>query len=56
MDATGEEMRAIYTSLHLKEVVLQELMNDAHNRLSVVRALRKKFEQELSSDTKKEQS
>ncbi len=54
MDATGEEMRAIYTSLHLKEVVLQELMNDAHNRLSVIKTLRKKFEQELRDDTKKE--
>lgn len=54
MDLTDEETRAIYASLRLKELVLQELVDDVQNRMAEIKVLRKKFEQELVSDTEKE--
>lgn len=53
MDLTDEETRAIYASLRLKELVLQELVVDGHRHVRLLQKLREKFEQEIISDTKK---
>lgn len=54
MEANYNEMRAIISSLHLKEVVLQELADDAQHRIADVRALREKFEEAITEGPKKE--
>lgn len=53
MDLTDEETKAIYKSLFLKEMVLRVLVDDVQNRMAEIKVLRKKFEQELVSDTRR---
>lgn len=53
MGLTDEEMKAIYKSLFLKEMVLRVLVDDVQNRMAEIKVLRKKFEQELVSDTRR---
>lgn len=48
MDITGDEMKAIYKSLFLKETVVRVLMDDAQNHLAEIKTLRKKLAQELN--------
>lgn len=52
MDVIDNEVKEIIGSLHLKELVLQELTNDMHNRLENIKALRKKLEKELGTAAK----
>lgn len=54
MKATDIELQEIVSSLHLKEVVLQELANDAKQRMAYVRALREKFEEAINDGPEKE--
>lgn len=52
MKATDIELKEIISSLHLKELVLQELTNDTYHRLENIKALRKKLEKELGTAVK----
>lgn len=52
MRTTKSEMEEVIASLHLKEVVLQELTNDTYHRLENIKALRKKLEKELGTAVK----
>lgn len=52
MDVIDNEVKEIIGSLHLKELVLQELTNDMYNRLENIKALRKKLEKEISTAAK----
>ena len=52
MDVIDNEVKEIIGSLHLKELVLQELTNDMYNRLENIKALRKKLEKELGTAVK----
>lgn len=52
MGVTDNEVKEIIGSLHLKELVLQELTNDMYNRLENIKALRKKLEKELGTTAK----
>lgn len=52
MDVIDNEVKEIISSLHLKELVLQELTNDMYNRLENIKALRKKLEKELGTAAK----
>ncbi len=54
MRTTKSEMEEVIASLHLKEVVLQELTNETQNRLGDIKALREQLEKEIKSDAKKE--
>lgn len=54
MDVIDNEVKEIIGSLHLKEVVLQELANDAKQRMAYVRALREKFEEAINDGPEKE--
>ena len=52
MDVIDNEVKEIISSLHLKELVLQELTNDTYHRLENIKALRKKLEKELGTAAK----
>ena len=52
MDVIDNEVKEIIGSLHLKELVLQELTNDTYHRLENIKALRKKLEKELGTAVK----
>lgn len=52
MKMSNNELKEIVSSLHLKELVLQELTNDMYNRLENIKALRKKLEKELGTAVK----
>lgn len=52
MDVIDNEVEEIIGSLHLKELVLQGLTNDMHNRLENIKALRKKLEKEIGTAAK----
>lgn len=52
MDVIDNEVKEIIGSLHLKELVLQELTNDMYNRLENIKALRKKLEKEIGTAAK----
>ena len=52
MDVIDNEVKEIIGSLHLKELVLQELTNDTYHRLENIKALRKKLEKELGTAAK----
>ena len=52
MDVIDNEVKEIIGSLHLKELVLQELTNDMYNRSENIKALRKKLEKEISTTAK----
>lgn len=52
MDVIDNEVKEIIGSLHLKELVLQELTNDTYHRLENIKALRKKLEKGLGTAVK----
>lgn len=52
MDVIDNEVKEIIGSLHLKELVLQELTNDMYNRLENIKALREKIQKEIGTAVK----
>lgn len=52
MDVIDNEVKEIIGSLHLKELVLQELTNDMYNHSADIKALREKIQKEIGTAAK----
>lgn len=52
MGVIDNEVKEIIGSLHLKELVLQELTHDTYHRLENIKALRKKLQKEIGTAAK----
>lgn len=52
MQMTDTELKEVFESLHLKEMVLRELTNDIGHRLEIIKTLRERVEKEFNTATR----